>query len=339
MLKNYKFLGDNWNYSEMKQCVIWLTTGAITVGIIIKIYDWFKTEKSYSSETMKGKTVIITGANSGIGKETARELARCNAKIILACRSIKRGTEAANEIVATTGNSNIVVKLLDLSSIKSVQTFARKIIETEERLDVLINNAGIAGSSEHVLTEEGIELTLASNYFGHYVLTLLLLDLLKRSAPSRIINVSSLMYKWAKIDLEDLNLLKNYRPSIAYANSKLANILFTIELSKRLEETGVTVNSLHPGLVNTGIMRNKNGLMAMIFKMIFFLFGKSAEEGAQTSIFLAVSKDVEEISGKHFEKCKQVRLSSSINYEFLASKLWDISKNTYDSIEKKQLQN
>ncbi|XP_067119836.1 retinol dehydrogenase 14-like isoform X3 [Centruroides vittatus] len=323
----------------MKQCVIWLTTGAITVGIIIKIYDWFKTEKSYSSETMKGKTVIITGANSGIGKETARELARCNAKIILACRSIKRGTEAANEIVATTGNSNIVVKLLDLSSIKSVQTFARKIIETEERLDVLINNAGIAGSSEHVLTEEGIELTLASNYFGHYVLTLLLLDLLKRSAPSRIINVSSLMYKWAKIDLEDLNLLKNYRPSIAYANSKLANILFTIELSKRLEETGVTVNSLHPGLVNTGIMRNKNGLMAMIFKMIFFLFGKSAEEGAQTSIFLAVSKDVEEISGKHFEKCKQVRLSSSINYEFLASKLWDISKNTYDSIEKKQLQN
>ncbi|XP_067119838.1 retinol dehydrogenase 14-like isoform X5 [Centruroides vittatus] len=270
-------LGDNWNYSEMKQCVIWLTTGAITVGIIIKIYDWFKTEKSYSSETMKGKTVIITGANSGIGKETARELARCNAKIILACRSIKRGTEAANEIVATTGNSNIVVKLLDLSSIKSVQTFARKIIETEERLDVLINNAGIAGSSEHVLTEEGIELTLASNYFGHYVLTLLLL--------------------------------------------------------------GVTVNSLHPGLVNTGIMRNKNGLMAMIFKMIFFLFGKSAEEGAQTSIFLAVSKDVEEISGKHFEKCKQVRLSSSINYEFLASKLWDISKNTYDSIEKKQLQN
>ncbi|XP_023231445.1 retinol dehydrogenase 14-like isoform X5 [Centruroides sculpturatus] len=275
--KSAKMLSDNWNYSEMKQCVIWLTTGAITVGIIIKMYDWFKTEKSYSSETMKGKTVIITGANSGIGKETARELARHNAKIILACRSIKRGTEAANEIITTTGNSNVVVKLLDLSSVKSIQTFARKIIETEERLDVLINNAGIAGSSEHVLTEEGIELTLASNYFGHYVLTLLLL--------------------------------------------------------------GVTVNSLHPGLVNTGIMRNKGGLMAMIFKMIFFLFGKSAEEGAQTSIFLAVSKDVEKISGKHFEKCKQVQLSSSVNYEFLASKLWDISKNTYDSIEKQQLQN
>lgn len=324
---------------SIKQNLLWLASGTILAGCILKIYLWFTTGKCKDLNTMKGKTVIITGANSGIGRETAKELAKRNGRIILACRSIKKGMEAAKEIVSSTGNLDVVVKFLDLSSINSVQTFAKEIIETEERLDVLINNAGIAGQPNHVLTEDGIEFTLASNYFGHFVLTLLLLDLLKNSAPSRIINVSSTMYSWAKIDLEDLNLLIDYKPFTAYCNSKLANILHTLELSKRLKGTGVTVNAVHPGAVKTNIMKNSRGLLAMLSRYLFFLFGKNATEGAQTSIFLAVSDEVSEISGKYFIDCKEAELSRKINYEDLAIKLWNISKKLYENIEKEQLQN
>lgn len=274
---------------------------------------------------MDDKTVIVTGANTGIGKETARDLARRGAKVILACRNLKEGNKARVDIVASTGNNMVEVRYLDLSSMDSVRQFANNIINTEPRLDVLINNAGAAGL-KNKMTADNLQLGMQVNHFGPFLLTCLLLGLLKKSAPSRILMVSSWLHKTAKFDLDNLNFEKWFSSLQVYSYSKLANILTANELSRKLKGTGVTVNSVHPGTVLTDVWRKIPKVLQIPFFNIAKCFFKDTVEGAQTSIYLAVSEEVEGISGKYFENCKESKMSIEAMDENLAKKLWEKSE-------------
>lgn len=277
-----------------------------------------------AEEAMKNSIVLITGANTGIGKETALALARHGASLVLACRDLTKGYAARDEIVASTNNTRIEVMELDLASLASVRLFAEEFKKRYTQLDILINNAGLMKGSR-AETRDGLELLMGVNHFGPFLLTLLLLDLLKQSAPSRIINVSSDAHQYADLDLTDLQSTREYHPGKAYGNSKLANILFTYELSRRLQGSGVTANVLHPGMVqSTFYDRTENEAEkarydALRERMI------SVQEGALTSVYLASSPEVEGVSGKYFYNCQEIN-SSPISYDIqLAQQLWDIS--------------
>lgn len=278
---------------------------------------------------LRGKTIIVTGANSGIGKATAAEMLRCQGRVIMACRNRERAEKAAQEIQQEAGpeQGELVIKLLDLASLKSVRSFCEEIMKEESRIDILINNAGIY-QCPYTKSEDGFEMQFAVNHLGHFLLTNLLLDLLKHSAPSRIIVVSSKLYKYGEINFDDLNSEQSYDKAFAYARSKLANLLFTLELSHRLEETGVTVNALTPGIVRTNLGRHVHipMLMKPLFNLASRAFFKSPEEGAQTSIYLACSPDVEGVQGKCFANCHEEQLLAKATDEEVAKKLWDISE-------------
>jgi retinol dehydrogenase 12 len=210
----------------------------------------------YTKDTkIDGKVVVITGANSGIGKETAVDLAKRGGKIYIACRDVKRGEDALKEIKERSGSENVHFLQLDLASMASIHEFSKKYHQLESQLHVLINNAGIMAVPK-AMTKDGFEMQIGTNHLGHFLLTNLLLDLLKQSSPSRVVNVSSMFHWYGRINKDDLNSEKSYWRWLAYGQSKLANILFTRELSKRLEGSGVTVNSLHPGAVKTELTRD-----------------------------------------------------------------------------------
>ncbi|XP_066467942.1 retinol dehydrogenase 14 [Tiliqua scincoides] len=285
---------------------------------------------------MEGKTVIITGANSGLGRATAAELLRQHARVIMACRDRVRAEEAARELRAELGlcsrgggecRGELLVRELDLASLRSVRSFCQQVLQEESRLDVLINNAGIF-QCPYMKTEDGFEMQFGVNHLGHFLLTNLLLGLLKNSAPSRIVVVSSKLYKYGEINFDDLNSELNYNKSFAYSRSKLANILFTRELARRLENTGVTVNVLHPGIVRTNLGRHIHiPLLAKpLFNLVSWAFFKSPLEGAQTSIYLASSPEVEGVSGKYFGDCKEEELLPKAMDDLIGRKLWDISE-------------
>ncbi|XP_072884732.1 retinol dehydrogenase 11-like [Hemitrygon akajei] len=251
---------------------------------------------------MEGKTVIITGANSGIGKETARELARRGARVIMACRDTQRSEEVAKELRASTGNEQVLVSRLDLASIQSVHSFAREIAETESKIDVLINNAG-APIGPRQVTKDGFELQIGVNHLGHFLLTILLLEQLKRGAPSRIINVASRAHYLGKIRFNDINMNEHYDSLLSHCQSKLANILFTRELARHLQGAGVTVNAVHPGLVWTDTLRLMMRHQPLFIRLMlapFYFCLKTPEQGAQTSIHCAVAPDLEGVSGQYF---------------------------------------
>uniref|UniRef100_A0A3B1KIA3 Retinol dehydrogenase 14a n=1 Tax=Astyanax mexicanus TaxID=7994 RepID=A0A3B1KIA3_ASTMX len=278
---------------------------------------------------MRGKTIIVTGANSGIGRATAVELLRRQARVIMACRSQERAEQAAQEIRQEAGpeQGELLVKLLDLASLGSVRSFCDEIIKEEPRIDVLINNAGIY-QCPYAKTEDGFEMQFGVNHLGHFLLTHLLLDLLKRSAPSRIVVVSSKLYKYADINFDDLNSEQSYDKAFAYGRSKLANLLFTLELGRRLEGTGVTVNALTPGIVRTNLGRHVYipFLVKPLFSLVSWAFFRTPEHGAQTSIYLACSPDVEGVQGKCFADCHEEELLPKATDEEVAKKLWDISE-------------
>jgi retinol dehydrogenase 13 len=204
--------------------------------------------------TIAGKVAIITGANSGIGKETAVDLAKRGGKVYIACRDIKRGEDALKEIKERSNSDNVHFLQLDLASLDSVREFSRKFHEVEDQLHILVNNAGIMACPKGK-TKDGFELQLGTNHLGHFLLTNLLLDLLKSSAPSRIVVVSSVLHILGRIKKDDLMSEKFYQRWLVYGKSKLANILFTHELAKRLQGSGVTANSLHPGLFWLGFCK------------------------------------------------------------------------------------
>uniref|UniRef100_A0A8C1G0L6 Retinol dehydrogenase 12, like n=1 Tax=Cyprinus carpio TaxID=7962 RepID=A0A8C1G0L6_CYPCA len=255
--------------------------------------------RSWSSDArLDGKTVIITGANTGIGKETAINLAKRGARIIMACRDTEKAEAALKEVKDASGNQDVVTSRLDLADSKSIREFAEKINKEEKQVNILINNAGVM-VCPYGKTADGFEMQIGVNHMGHFLLTYLLLDLIKRSTPARIVNVSSMAHQWGTINLEDINSEKNYDKQKAYSQSKLANILFTHSLAKRLEGTGVTAYALHPGVVQTELWRhlNKPQQAAM---WLAKPFTKTSAQGAQTSIFCAVAPELETESGKYY---------------------------------------
>ncbi len=274
---------------------------------------------------MKSKVVLITGANSGIGKATALELARMGAQVVMAVRNPEKGERARKEIVEQSGNPMVDLMLCDLASLGSIREFAARFREKHERLDVLINNAGIfIGHREE--TVDGFEYQLGVNHLGHFLLTNLLLDLLIQCAPSRIIVVSSLGHFAGRIHFRDLNLEKFYDPWKSYFQSKLANILFTYELSRKLNGSGVTVNCLHPGVVRTRFAVDRTSDRQNFIMKLSGLISISPSRGAQTSVYLATSPDLQDVTGKYFSKMK-VRSSSKASYDLeVAEKLWKLSE-------------
>ncbi|XP_038641562.1 retinol dehydrogenase 12 [Scyliorhinus canicula] len=275
-----------------------------------------------SNTRLDGKTVLITGANTGIGKETARALAWRGARVILACRDLTKAEAAAQEIREETGNKQIVVRELDLASKKSISQFADNVLKEEKLVNILINNAGVM-MCPFTKTSDGFEMHFGVNHLGHFLLTCLLLDLIKRSAPARIVNVSSFAHVFGRINFKDLQSEKSYDGGLAYCQSKLANILFTRELTKRLKDTKVTVNSVHPGSVKSELTRH-SFIMSLAWRVLTFLI-KTPKEGAQTSIYCAVAEELQEISGKHFSDCSPAFVAPQGRNDVTARKLWDVS--------------
>jgi NAD(P)-dependent dehydrogenase (short-subunit alcohol dehydrogenase family) len=277
------------------------------------------------SGTMSGKTVLITGATSGIGEVAARELAAKGARVVLVGRSAAKCEATAEMIRKATGNPAVEYLVADLSSQADVRRLAEEVKARCPRLDVLINNAG-AMISPRQESADGIEMTWALNHLGYFLLTNLLLDTLKASAPSRIVSVASDAHRMVSgIKFDDVEAKKGYNALNAYSQSKLANILFTRELAKKLEGTGVTANCLHPGFVATNFTTGK-GLIFWVFQQAAKVFAITPEQGALTTIYLASSPEVEGVTGGYFAKCKQAKPTAAARDDEAARKLWELSE-------------
>ncbi|KAF5302798.1 hypothetical protein FQA39_LY01978 [Lamprigera yunnana] len=274
----------------------------IVANVLFKLS--IRWDRSYTC--LLGKTALVTGANSGIGFYTAKDFAKRGAKVILACRDRGRAEEARRKIIEDTDNANVHVRLVDFSSLRSVREFAKRINKEEERLDILVNNAGTLLFTNET-TEDGLNSLMQINHFGPFLLTLLLINLLKKSTPSRIVNVSSNTAYIGKVNIQNLNYFsENLKARLIftnYGNTKLCNILFTNELARRLSGSGVTTNSLHPGMVMTNIGHDVSNIVK-VFYWWTYIFLITSEAGAQTSIYVAVSKECENITGQFFINCK-----------------------------------
>lgn len=266
---------------------------------------------------------LITGATSGIGEITAQELARLGFKVVITARDEAKLKLAIDRIRSNSGTQAVSGLVADLCSQSEVRSLATAFIDQFDRLDVLINNAG-AVYLRRTESVDGIEMTLAGNHLAPFLLTNLLMETLERSAPSRIINVSSNAHEGQVIDFDDLQCRQNYRFMRAYGKSKLANLLFTYELDRRLSGSGVTVNALHPGFVATNIGGN-NGPLVRLFMPLIRLWAISPQEGAETSIYLASSPEVAGVSGKYFYQKSPVPSSAFSRNEDAARRLWDAS--------------
>ena len=277
-----------------------------------------------SMSAMNGPVCLVTGGNSGIGKATAIGLAKLGATAVIVSRDRAKGEASLAEIRSTSGNQNVELMLADLSSLQSVRDLARDFAVKYRQLHVLVNNAGIF-LPKRIRTVDGLEATFATNHLGHFLLTMLLIDTLKSNAPSRIINVTSSVHYRSKINFEDLQGEKKYGGFRAYGQSKLANVLFTYELARRLEGTGVTANALHPGVVRTGFGTDVFGVMAVALR-IQAPFVMSAAKAAKAAIWLASAPELQTVTGKFFSKGKEKR-SSKESYDVeAAQRLWEISE-------------
>ncbi|MFH1358888.1 MAG: SDR family oxidoreductase [archaeon] len=277
------------------------------------------------NQEMLGKVCIVTGANSGMGKIIATDLANKSAILIMVCRVKDKPHVALKEIVGKTKNPNIDLMVTDLSSQKEVRELANKIKEKYPKIDILINNAGCM-SFGYVETTEGIETTFATNHLASFLLTNLLLDNLKASEKARIINIASEASKTGKINFKDINLKNEYSVFKAYAQSKLANIIFTYELARKLNNhKNITVNCVHPGIIPNTKLGKGSKMFARYIESIPKSLILTPEEGAETTIWLACSKDVENITGKYFYKNNQIK-SNPVSYDLdVAKELWDLS--------------
>jgi NAD(P)-dependent dehydrogenase (short-subunit alcohol dehydrogenase family) len=279
---------------------------------------------------MNRETVVITGGNAGIGKETAVGLAQQGAHVIITSRDAARGEAAAGEIRGRSrGAGEVEVMALDLASLASIREFASEFGRRHDRLDVLVNNAGVVLRSRQ-LTNDGFERTFGVNHLGHFVLTDLLIPQLRAGAPSRVVNVSSHAHKSARdgLDFDDLQAERRYQPFQVYGRSKLANISFTRELARRLDGSGVTANALHPGFVRSHFGRDGDlgaGMGAGI--SIAQMFAISSKRGARTSIYLASSPDVADTTGLYYFRCKPAAVSKPAEDDDAARRLWSASED------------
>lgn len=278
--------------------------------------------------SMAGRTCLVTGANTGIGLETARALARAGATVILAYRDPTRGEPAVADVRASTGNDHVEGLVLDLASFASIRRAAAEVLDRHAALHVLVNNAGLMLSDRGV-TREGIELTFGINHVGPVLFTSLLLDRMKASAPARIVNVASDAHRRSRgLPWDDLQRERAYDGFGVYSDSKLCNILYSRELARRLAGSGVTVNALHPGVVRSGFAsaEDTRGLMRWGWALIrpFLL---SAEEGAQTSVYLATSPEVEGVTGRYFAKSKEKHPTAYGQDDAAAARLWAVTED------------
>ncbi|XP_060587142.1 retinol dehydrogenase 14-like [Ruditapes philippinarum] len=317
----------------------------VTLLAVRRAVLYFRT-RCPSRALMVGKTVIVTGANCGIGYETALDLAGRKARVILACRDLGKAQTAATRISKITGNTDVLAKKLDLASLKSVQEFCSDVNKTEPKLDVLINNAGVM-NCPFSLTEDGFENHLAVNHFGNFLLTNLLKDLLYKAEDSRVVFVSSALHKYGTVRLENLNSEENYKHGKPYADSKLMNLLFAREFHNRFGKDGrICVYSMHPGMVRTRLGRytilyNRYfqifgfPLYALLYSLYFLLI-KSAREGCQTVVYCAVAPELQGQSDCYYGNFKKEPWSKPASDLDLAKKVWEISEDKIKCSDKMQ---
>ncbi|XP_050701453.1 retinol dehydrogenase 12-like [Eriocheir sinensis] len=311
---------------------MWTEVAAALVLLVVGFRVWYRWQAGVcgSKASLEGKTVVITGASAGIGKEAAKDLVSRGARVIMACRNVEKAERAAAEVrVYARGKGEAVVRQLDTSDLASVRSFAARILKEEEKLHVLINNAGIFGPSTRQVTQDGLELTMATNYYGHFLLTNLLLGLIKRSAPSRIVILTSDTHDQVKkLNPDCLNFEHDHYSSVAaYGQSKLCNILFTFELTNKLQGTGVTANCVHPGSVSTEIFyKGDVTWLLWISGKIIYLIGKDATLGGQTVVHAAVSEELEGVTGKYLVDCKEAKTTDLALSRKLAKQVWEASE-------------
>ena len=267
------------------------------------------------------KTCLITGANSGIGKVMALEIAKKDANVVMVCRSREKGEAARNDIIRESSNESVELMLADLSSMKQVRKLAEEFKQKHDKLHILINNAAL-WPNKRIMTSEGLETQFAINHLSHFLLTNLLLDIIKSSSPARIINTSSGLHKRAKIDFDNLQAEKSYKHMRVYGQTKLENVLFTKELARRLEGTGVTVNSFTPGMTSTNLGRYMSGGAKWFMRHM----ARSPEKGASTGVYLATSPEVEGVTGKYFGDRKEMKYNKIGDDVGIAKRLWNVSE-------------
>ncbi|KAI4880255.1 hypothetical protein NFI96_034047 [Prochilodus magdalenae] len=306
----------------------------LAVGVVVAVFILIRKivsgARCKSKAKLHGRTVVVTGSNTGIGRETAVDLARRGARVILACRSKVRAEAAVAIVKRESRSSNVACMQLDLASLKSVRSFAETFLKTEKRLDILINNAGVYMQGT---TEDGLGLMFGVNHIGHFLLTNLLLDRLKECGPSRIVNVSSMLHQFGNLDFSLLGTHKEFGTGSSvldvmriYCNSKLCNVLFTHELARRLQGTNVTCYSLHPGVINSDLGRNTHTVFKRVLKPIAALFFKDVEAGAQTTLHCAVQEGIEGLSGQYFSNCAPKKVQPKARDDAVAKKLWEVSE-------------
>ena len=283
-------------------------------------YVQYPKEKPYVQNLLQNKNIIVTGGSTGIGLESARGLAELGASVWIVGRDESKSKKAVEDIKQSTGNDKVDYFIADLSSIASIKDVSRLILSKLDHLDVLLNNAGAIFMTRKV-SVDGFEMSFALNHINYFLLTRLLLDLIKSTPKARIVNVSSSAHYSGHINFSDLQS-NNYSSMRVYSASKLMNVLFTYELAGRLAGTGITVNALHPGFVASNFGKSNGGIMVPIFKL-FHLGAIDCREGAKTSIFLSSSPEVEGVTGKFFDKCKAVKSSKESYDKDVALRLWD----------------
>ncbi|XP_011151631.1 retinol dehydrogenase 13 isoform X2 [Harpegnathos saltator] len=312
-----------------KKPVIYISAATTVVGGSCLIKDYLGGPMYNQEEKLDDKIVIITGANTGIGFDTAREMAKRNAKVIMACRDMKK-CESRRNIVLDTRNKYVYCRRCDLSSQESITKFVERFRKEHDKLHILINNAGVMRCPKSY-TKEGIEMQLGVNHMGHFLLTNLLLDVLKKSAPSRIVNLSSAAHYAGQINMKDLNSDLAYEPNKAYSQSKLANVLFTKELANKLEGTGVNVYAVHPGIVDTEIIRHmsvlNNFFTRYLLKPFAWPFIKAPVQAAQLILYTALDPSIADASGSYIDNFKIKEASKNGRDKDLAKWLWKVSES------------
>ncbi|XP_036928586.1 dehydrogenase/reductase SDR family member 13-like [Acanthopagrus latus] len=307
-----------------------LLAGVVLGGYVLLTQTLFKRSKCKGNAAMAGKTVIITGGNTGIGKATALHLAQRGARVILACRNRDKAESAIADIQQETGSTDVLYMQLDLASLKSVRCFAETFLKSESRLDLLINNAGLVADGR---TEDGFGIQFGVNHLGHFLLTCLLLERLKEAGGGRVVTVSSMAHRWGHVDFEALAANKHlgtgrysWQFFAAYCSSKLCNVLFTHELAKRLKGTNVTCYSVHPGVVRTQLSRHVSLWQKVFIEPIAQLLFLDPQDGAQTTLHCCLQQGIEPLSGRYFSCCAVQEVGARARDDTVARKLWEVSE-------------